>query len=100
MIITSKQNIKTALLAYGEVECATKVDSLNDEQVLQIGKMAMGFIANNNLLDKTIALATVEYFEGAKRRLKKNRRDMSYYKDSKNKDEGFFKKALKLIIKK
>jgi len=100
MIVTSKHNIKTALSAYGELECAAKVDTLDDEQVLLIGKMAMSYIADNRLVDKTIALASIEYFEGTKRELKKNRRDMSYYKDSKNDDEGFFRRAFKILIKK
>ncbi len=100
MIVTSKQNIKTALQAYGELEIAEKADKLTDEQTLQIGKMAMAFISTNNLVDKTLALAAVEYFEGTKRELKRNRRDMKYYKDTKDKDDGFFGRMLKLINKK
>ena len=60
MILASKQNIMTALLAYGEFEVAEKADKLADEQVLQIGKIAMNYVATNNLVDKTLALAAVE----------------------------------------
>jgi len=100
MILTSKQNIKTALLAYGEFEIADKADNLTDEQVLQIGKMAMNYIATNNLVDKTLALAAVEYFEGKKRGLKRNRREMKYYNDNSEKDDKFFGRMMKLIMKK
>ena len=64
MILASKQNIMTALLAYGEFEVAEKADKLADEQVLQIGKIAMNYVATNNLVDETLALAAVEYVEG------------------------------------
>jgi hypothetical protein len=100
MILATKENIKTALLAFGEFEVADKADKLTDEQILQIGKMAMNYIATNNLVDKTLALATVEYFEGNKRDLKRNRRDMKYYIDNPTKDEGFFGRMMKLIMKK
>lgn len=100
MILASKQNIMTALLAYGEFEVAEKVDKLADEQVLQIGKIAMNYVATNNLVDKTLALAAVEYVEGKKRDLKRNRREMKYYNDNSEKDEGFFGRMMKLIMKK
>ncbi len=89
MILASKQNIMTALLAYGEFEVAEKADKLADEQVLQIGKIAMNDVATNNLVDKTLALAAVEYVEAKKRDLKRNRREMKYYNDNSEKDEGF-----------
>lgn len=100
MIMASKQNIMTALLAYGEFEVAEKADKLADEQVLQIGKIAMNYVATNNLVDKTLALAAVEYVEGKKRDLKRNRREMKYYNDNSEKDEGFFGRMMKLIMKK
>jgi hypothetical protein len=100
MIVTSKQNIKMALLAFGEFDIADKASHLTDEQVLEIGKMSMAYIASNSLVDKTLALAAVEYFEGEKRELKKNRRDMKYYNVNIEKDEGFFGQILKLINKK
>lgn len=62
--------------------------------------MAMCYIADNRLVNKAIALAAIEYFEGTKRKLKKNRRDMSYYENSKNDDDVFFRRALKLVTKK
>ena len=60
----------------------------------------MNYIATNNLVDKTLALATVEYFEGNKRDLKRNCREMKYYNDNPAKDEGFFGRMMKLIMKK
>lgn len=62
--------------------------------------MAMCYIADNRLVNKAIALAAIEYFEGTKRKLKKNRRDMSYYENSKNDNDVFFRRALKLVTKK
>ena len=100
MIVTSKENIKTALLAYEENEIAMKAESLTDEQVLEIGKMSVKYMAENRLIDKMLALAAVEYFEGTKRELKKNRRDMKCYKESKNEGNGFLGRMLKLINKK
>jgi len=94
MMIASKQNIRIALLAYGEAEIAAKLNPLTDEQILTIADMSMKFIADTSLIDKMLALAAVEFFEGKKRNLKKNRRDMSYYKNFVEEDPGFFGRAL------
>lgn len=89
-----------ALKAFGEFDIADRANNLTDAQVLEIGKMSMAFISTNRLVDKTLALAAVEYFEGEKRELKKNRRDMKYYNVDVEKDEGFFWTYIKTDKKK
>lgn len=89
-----------ALQAYGEFDIADKAKNLTDAQLLEIGKMSMAYISTNRIVDKTLALAAVEYFEGEKRELKKNRRDMKYYNIDVEKDEGFFGRIFKLMNKK
>jgi hypothetical protein len=70
MMLTSKHHIKSALLAYGEEECAQKVDLLSDEHILKIANKSVAYINETSSCDKMLALAAVEYIEGRKRNLK------------------------------
>lgn len=71
------------------MKIADKANTLMDEKILQIGNMAIKYIATNNLVDKTLALPSVEYFDGKKRELKKKHRDMKYYKEKPGNEKYF-----------
>lgn len=101
-----KEHLKIILLSYGEIELSNKVETLTDKEIEVIGELSIKYIAQYNLIDQTIACGAVEFFEGAYRPLKRNKRDMKYYHNIETKEkkievekksEGIFAKMKRLV---
>ena len=79
MICATRHSIRQDLLAYGEAELAIKLDQANDDDLDEIGRLAMKYISEGGYISKHTTLGAIEFFERKRREPKRKRRDMSAY---------------------
>ena len=79
IISTTREQLAVDLRSYGEDELASRVAQLTDIDMARIGELAYEKSVSPNgekLLAKALALAAVEFFEGAPRNLHWKRRKL------------------------
>ena len=81
MISTSRSHLKNLLLSYGEDALADRVAGFSDNDIDQIGRLAMNYIALHRMIDTQLAAAAVEFTEGSERPLKRSKRLMHFLKN-------------------
>ena len=81
MITTSRENVATQLVAYGEDSVAARFASASDEEFVRIQERAFRYAIQPDtpsgramFLDKALALAAIEVLEGAPRALRRSKR--------------------------
>jgi len=83
IIHTTKDALNRALRSHGEEDAAARALVLNDEQMNVIGDRAGWYVMNRAsgrrdgrsiFIDTALALAAIEFFEGAPRELRWKRR--------------------------